>query len=783
MGSLAMESARKMTVQYKPVLHRGDAIDNPSSTEPSPVILRLAIIALLVGAVGSLIALRLFSPDQVARAFGPGLVALLAVFGGVLHARGRTHAARNVLSYGLWIIVTGILIETGGVHAPAVIVYPVIILMSGWLINVRTALALTGLSVMATVGLVLAEMGGWLPKPPINLAPLYAVVQSIVSVLCAALIFFIVRSHNKRVEELSRASSDLARRTRDLEASQGRLQRAQTVANVGSWEFDLAHDVMYLSAETCRIYGLPVGTQRSHAAYLARVHPDDRAGVDAAWQAAINGQTLDHEHRIRSGKFTRWVRQKAELDFAEDGRVLHAVGVTHDITERKEADEKIKELAFFDQLTGLPNRTLLHERLTQRMNVNQRSGSHGALLFIDLDNFKTLNDTRGHDIGDMLLKQVSQRLRACMRIDDIVARLGGDEFVVMLPGNSTNRDDCLVQTQGMGEKILQTLSLPYQLGIHPHHCTSSIGITLFGGGQHELIDEPLKRADLAMYQAKAAGRNTLRFFDPVMQVMATDRAALELGLREALAQGEFVLFYQALVMGDRQLTGAEALVRWKHPQRGMVSPAEFIPLAEETGQILSLGHWVLETACTQLAAWAGRSTLAQLTVAVNVSARQFRQSDFVDEVLGVLERTGANPHLLKLELTESLLLSNVEDIISKMKVLRTHGVRFALDDFGTGYSSLAYLSRLPLDQLKIDRSFVMDIESNDNSAAICAATINLAHSLGLQVVAEGVETEAQWHFLQAVHGCDCIQGFLISRPLPIAEFERFADKVEVALCP
>ena len=561
---------------------------------------------------------------------------------------------------------------------PAVIIYPVVILMSGWLINVRTALILTGLSVMATVGLVLAEMGNWLPKPPTTPAPLYGVVQGIVSLLCAALIVFIVRSRNKRLDELSRAGSDLARRTRDLEASQAGLQRAQAVANVSSWELDIIKGAMHLSAETCRIFGLPPGTQGSHGAYVARVYPDDRAAVEGAWQAAFRGDVFDHEHRILSGKVTRWIRQKAELEFAADGRPLHAVGITQDITKRKQADQKITELAFFDQLTGLPNRTLLHDRLKQSMTASNRSSSFGALLSIDLDNFKTLNDTRGHDIGDMLLKQVAHRLITSTRVGDTEARLGGDEFVMMLPGNITNMDDCLVQTRGVGEKIIQTLSQLYQLGSHPHHCTSTIGVTLFGGGQHELIDEPLKRADLAMYQAKAAGRNTLRFFAPAMQVTATDRAALELGLREALAHGEFVLFYQALVTGDRQLT-------------------------------------------------------------------------------------------------------NVEDIIAKMTVVRTHGVGFALDDFGTGYSSLAYLSRLPLDQLKIDRSFVMDIESNDNSAAICAANINLAHSLGLQVVAEGVETEAQWHFLQAMHGCDCIQGYLIGRPVPIADFERLADQEGVAL--
>jgi predicted signal transduction protein with EAL and GGDEF domain len=373
----------------------------------------------------------------------------------------------------------------------------------------------------------------------------------------------------------------------------------------------------------------------------------------------------------------------------------------------------------------------------------------------------------------LLLQQVAQRLLRCVRDGDTVARLGGDEFVLMLEGLSESAFDAATQAEAVGEQILGSLNQTYQFINYDYHSTPSIGITLFG--EHpETLDEPLKRADLAMYQAKAAGRNTLRFFDPQMQAVVSSRAALESGLREALVKQQFSLYYQPQVTYAGQITGAEALVRWQHPERGLVSPAEFIPLAEDTGLILPLGQWVLETACRQLACWAAQPGLAHLTLAVNVSARQFHRSDFVAQVLAVLAHTGAKPQRLKLELTESLLVSNVEDVIAKMNALKTHGVGFSLDDFGTGYSSLSYLKRLPLDQLKIDQSFVRDILEDSNDAAIANMVIVLAATLGLSVIAEGVETEAQRDFL-ARQGCHAYQGYLFSRPLPLPGFEAFVD--------
>lgn len=448
-----------------------------------------------------------------------------------------------------------------------------------------------------------------------------------------------------------------------------------------------------------------------------------------------------------------------------------------DITQRKEAQEQIQNLAFYDPLTQLPNRRLLMNRLEQAMASSSRHQRQAALLFIDLDNFKTLNDSYGHDRGDMLLKQVAQRLVGCIREGDTVARLGGDEFVVMLEDLSTTSLEAALQAEAVSETILLALNEDYQLANSLHHSTPSIGVTLFGS-VHESIEEPLKRADLAMYQAKAAGRNTIRFFDPQMQAVVAARASLELGLREALAQNQLVLHYQAQVTSRGTVMGAEALVRWCHPERGLVSPAEFIPLAEETGLILPLGNWVLHTACAQLAVWAQRPDTAHLSVSVNVSVRQFYQSDFVQQVLDALAHSGAKASRLKLELTETLLVTRMEDVIAKMNTLQAHGVGFSLDDFGTGYSSLVYLKRLPLDQLKIDQGFVRDILIDANDAAIAKMVIVLADSLGLTVIAEGVETQEQKDALLA-QGCHAYQGYLFSRPLPIEEFEVYLGRGSV----
>ena len=452
------------------------------------------------------------------------------------------------------------------------------------------------------------------------------------------------------------------------------------------------------------------------------------------------------------------------------GMVTHYVATMLDITQRKAAAEEIERLAYHDPLTGLPNRRLLMDRLQQALASSARTGRNGALLFLDLDHFKVLNDTLGHDFGDLLLGQVAQRLSSAVREGDTVARLGGDEFVVLLEDMSEQAIEAAEQSKNVGEKVLSQLSQPYGIASRHHHSSCSIGAVLFNG-QHQSVDELLKQADLAMYDAKTAGRNALRFFDPQMQASVSARADMERELLVALAEQQFVLHYQPQVTHQGQVVGAEALIRWQHPRRGLVSPMEFIPLAEETGQILPIGLWVLKSACAQLKHWESVAGARAWRIAVNVSARQFHQTDFVAQVVAVLQQTGARPQLLKLELTESVVLNDVADASAKMNTLKALGVSFALDDFGTGQSSLSYLTQLPLDQLKIDQSFVRHMDVRPNDALMVQTIIGMAHNLGLEVIAEGVETQAQRALLEQ-HGCTLYQGYLFGRPVPLQEFER-----------
>ncbi|MDP3512944.1 MAG: EAL domain-containing protein [Sulfuritalea sp.] len=507
----------------------------------------------------------------------------------------------------------------------------------------------------------------------------------------------------------------------------------------------------------------------------------DAAFFAAMWEGLEQRGTWRGEiwNRRKSGEiYPGWINITAVK--GGRGTVTHYVATLADITLRKAAEDEIRHLAFYDPLTGLPNRRLMLERLRQALTSSARHGRHGALMLFDLDDFKTLNDTLGHDIGDQFLIEVASRLASSIRECDTVARLGGDEFVIILEDLDAEALAAM-QAESVAVKIQAMLNEPYLLDLslsggehntRSYHCTSSIGITLFR--DHSLsVDELMKRADTAMYQAKALGRNTLRFFDPAMQAAVTAHAALENDLRKAIAERQFLVHYQAQVDFSGQVIGAEALVRWQHPLRGLVHPTEFIPLAEDTGLIQTLGHWVLETACRQLAAWAARPETRHLTLAVNVSAQEFRRKDFVEEVLETIRSTGANPQRLKLELTESQLVHNVQEIIDKMLLLKAVGVGFSLDDFGTGYSSLAYLKRMPLDQLKIDQSFVRDVLLDSNDAAIARTVVALAHSLGLGVIAEGVESALQRDFL-ADSGCHAYQGFFFSQPLPLEEFEHFA---------
>ncbi|MEI8327344.1 MAG: EAL domain-containing protein, partial [Betaproteobacteria bacterium] len=452
-----------------------------------------------------------------------------------------------------------------------------------------------------------------------------------------------------------------------------------------------------------------------------------------------------------------------------DGTLTHYVVTSVDITLSRAASDEIEQLAFYDPLTSLPNRRLLMDRLRQALLASARHSRHGALLFLDLDHFKTLNDTLGHDQGDLLLQQVARRLCSVVRDGDTVARLGGDEFVVLLENLSEQALEAADQTQSIGEKILAILNLSYQLGSHQHLSTASIGAVLFRGHQ-QALEDLLKQTDLAMYAAKSAGRNAIRFFDPQMQASITERTALEDDLRVALVQQQFRLYYQKQVTHDGRAIGAEVLIHWLHPVRGLVAPGSFIAHAEEIGQIVPIGQWVLQSACEQLKAWETDPLFSALALAVNVSARQFRQDEFVQQVQCAIKNSGARADRLKLEITESTVLDNVHDTIAKMLSLKAIGVRFSIDDFGTGQSSLSYLTQLPLDQLKIDQSFVHNIGIRPVDALIAQTIIGMGNNLRLEVIAEGVETEAQRAFLEE-HGCLLCQGYWFGRPAPLDEFE------------
>ncbi|MDP1659962.1 MAG: EAL domain-containing protein [Methylotenera sp.] len=458
-----------------------------------------------------------------------------------------------------------------------------------------------------------------------------------------------------------------------------------------------------------------------------------------------------------------------------DGVVTNYVATFTDVTLRNAAEAEINHLAFYDVLTRLPNRRLLIDRLNHALSAGARLGWGGALLFLDLDHFKTLNDTLGHDVGDLLLRQVAERLTACIREGDTVARLGGDEFVVMLEDLSKQPIEAAAQAEAIANKILTTISQPFQLSKKIYQTTASIGVVLFSDNEHSQ-EALLKHADIAMYQAKKAGRNTLCFFDPDMQVAINARAALEIDLRNAIDNQQFELYYQVQVNILGQPLGAEALIRWPHPERGLVSPYNFIPLAEETGLILPIGQWVLESACAQLKAWQQLPVTRHLTLSINVSPKQFYQSNFATQVKAAVKNFNINPKQLKLELTESILLEHIDDTIMKMNELRNIGVHFSLDDFGTGYSSLQYLKLLPLYQLKIDQSFVSDIATDTSDQAIVRTIIAMAETLNLEVIAEGVESEVQRELLMSC-GCDTYQGYLFGRPVPIEQFNATLKSV------
>ncbi|HSM98490.1 MAG TPA: EAL domain-containing protein, partial [Gallionella sp.] len=507
-----------------------------------------------------------------------------------------------------------------------------------------------------------------------------------------------------------------------------------------------------------------------HTPHMLSSGRHDQAFYDAMWkQITETGQWEGEiwDKRKNGDSYPKWLTVTTVRD--AESRVSHYVGVFSDISQRKLAEEEIYSLAYYDTLTKLPNRRLLQDRFGLALAISERSGSYGVLLFLDLDKFKTLNDTLGHGYGDLLLVEVAARIKSCVREMDTVARMGGDEFVVLVEEVSADAEEATQKAAHIAEKIRSVLVQPYSLDGHEQHSSPSIGVCLYLG-RAESVESLLKHADMAMYQAKESGRNTVCFFDPVMQHAVEGRAALEADLRRAVPLQQLRLYYQVQLDNEHRPLGAEALLRWIHPTRGMVSPAQFIPLAEETMLILEIGHWVLESACRQLKLWEQHARTRDLTIAVNVSAQQFAMQGFVAQVAAVLRKHRVDPSHLKLELTESVVLDDVQGTVEIMHALKGLGVGLSMDDFGTGYSSLSYLKILPLDQLKIDQSFVRDITSDPNDAVLVQTIIDMARNFRLNVIAEGVETEAQLAFLKQ-HGCMAYQGYLFSRPLPLEEFE------------
>ena len=538
-------------------------------------------------------------------------------------------------------------------------------------------------------------------------------------------------------------------------------------ASDGIHILDTAGDLVEASDSFCTMLGYTRGELIGKNVAQWDDARDGRELRQLLAQAFATGSRSQFEtiHRRKDG--TRFDAEISSVALDLDGKPVLFCS-SRDTTLRKAAEKEIEHLAFYDALTNLPNRRLMLDRLQQAIAASARSRSGGALLLIDLDNFKSINDTLGHEVGDLLLKRVGKRLLECMRKCDSVARFGGDEFVVILSDLSPVPREAIGQMESVANKILETLDRTDHFGVHSYRSTASIGATFFS--QDHSAEEHVKQADIAMYQAKEAGRNTVRLFDPAMQESINHRAALEYALRSALDDRQFRLHYQVQVDAAGRATGVEALLRWQHPESGLILPGAFIELAEETLLIVPIGRWVIEAACAQLAAWRQDAGMRELSISVNVSAKQIQAADFAAEVTDAVARHGVDARLLILEPTESLFLDDIEEAIATLSAIKAIGVRLALDDFGTGFSSLQYLKRLPLDQLKIDRSFVRDIVRDSSDQAIMRTIIAMAHSLGLETIAEGVETQEQ-HALLLAYGGNHSQGYLFGRPVAVGELE------------
>lgn len=563
---------------------------------------------------------------------------------------------------------------------------------------------------------------------------------------------------------------DRLQKTKALEESEALYRTMTNNGQALIWIADLDKRCIFFNQPWLEFTGRTLEEELGDG-WTENVHADDLTHcLNTFYQAFDARQKFSMVYRLKrhDGEY-RWIVDEGTPRFDSKGKFVGYIGHGLDITDVREAKTEIDYLTNFDLLTQLPNRQLVTQYLMNALQASEKTRQFAAVILIDLDNFKLLNESQGHDVGDELLQKVAARLSDLTQSKAKLGRFSGDEFMILLENLSDNEDRALSKTNQFVQTVMQSLSLPYQLAHHDYQTTCSIGLMLFQG-DHYLVDDLIKSAEVAMYQAKENGRNTYKFFDPSMQLLVMKRSELERDLRNAINKQEFVLYLQPQVDEHGRIIGAEALVRWAHPKLGILSPSEFIQLAEETGLILPLGHWILEQACHILVRWAQDSALASLTLSVNISARQLHQTDFVEQTLNQLELCGSDPTKLKLEITESMLVVGIQQVMQKMHQIKANGVRFSLDDFGTGYSSLAYLKQLPLDQLKIDQSFVRDILIDKNDAAIAKMVVALAESLGLDVIAEGVETLEQQAILAEL-GCFHYQGYLYGRPCPLDEFE------------
>lgn len=732
--------------------------------QPSIMAVRYACFFLLF-TCALLVSVGLMFPSGAAIR-GLGALCMLVVCATTLFlsSQNNTRNALLVLVAGTWVTVTGLALKTGGIDSVVLVVYPSLVCLAGWLFGLPAAIALSVFTIAWMLFLADAQVFGVLPtqvRTPELLRWLFTSLNLLFSLFVLG---YMVRFYTRQLRHVKKLDASLAQ-------SEEMFRSLAEMVPVGIFRADSEGNCIFVNPCYCEISGHNFEEAMGKGWWNA-VLAEDLPQVAQGWRLLLaQGTGFSGEYRlIRPDNSVVWVYAQAQRQTGAHGELTGHVCAVTDITANKAAESAIQHLAFYDALTGLPNRRLLMDRLRQAGVGCSRSRSSCALFFLDIDHFKSFNDTMGHDHGDLLLQQVAIRLKESVREGDTVARLGGDEFVLVLENLSQDMQVAVKQAKLVGEKILKRLNQPYELAGIQNHSTPSIGITMFSNA-HDSMEVLMKRADVAMYQAKAAGRNTLCFYDSEMQEAMAARVALENELRQGLLENQFLLCYQTQVNAQGRIIGAEAFVRWQHPQRGRVSPATFIPLAEETGLILPLGQWVFDTACRQLAQWSKDPKTAHLTIAVKISAPQFRQHNFVALVIATLEATQARAELLKLELNESLLMADVEEIIEKTTALKDRGLGFSLADLGTGYSSLSHLKRLSLDQLRVDQSFVRGLLTNPNDASVIKSIFALAQSLELEVSAEGVETLEQRDAL-AAHGCHAYQGYFFSQPLSADEFEK-----------